>query len=134
MPLTRSSVSVTPDDVDIFSRFREIDRCAIFVAFCGRRFGDPVTEEDFPPKLRLLSPHDVFLEQLIDSVNESAFANSNSHPVVSMCERAIYNLIRDFVYLHSHGITTLSNASHSSKTYPLHARFLNICLQIFGGD
>jgi hypothetical protein len=82
--LTTLALPVDPDDINIFDRFREIDRSAIFLAFCGRRFGDPISTEMFPPKLRLLSPHDVFLEELIDSVNEAAFANASSHPLVSM--------------------------------------------------
>jgi hypothetical protein len=73
-----------PDNPDLFARFREIDRCAIFVAFCGRRFGDPISDDMFPPKLRLLSPHDIFLKELVESVNEAAFTNSKAVPLVSM--------------------------------------------------
>jgi hypothetical protein len=82
--LTLSASSEDPENVDIFDRFREIDRCAIFLAFCGRRFGDPISDDTFPPKLRLLSPHDVFLQELFDSVNEAAFTNSKAVPLVSM--------------------------------------------------
>jgi hypothetical protein len=73
-----------PENANIFDRFREIDRCAIFLAFCGRRFGNPISEDMFPPKLRLLSPHDVFLQELFDSVNEAAFSNPKAVPLVSM--------------------------------------------------
>ena len=82
--LTLATSSEDPDNADIFDRFREIDRCAIFIAFCGRRFGDPISDDTFPPKLRLLSPHDVFLQELFDSVNEAAFTNSKAVPLVSM--------------------------------------------------
>jgi hypothetical protein len=74
------------ENPDLFARLREIDRCAIFIAFCGRRFGDPFSEDMFPPKLRLLSPHDLFLQELVESVNEAAFSNTKAVPLVSMCE------------------------------------------------
>ncbi len=82
------------ENSDIFARFREIDRCAIFLAFCGRRFGENIADDMPPPKLRLLSPHDEFLEELIDSANEAALSNSKAAPLISMFDdRLIHPLM-----------------------------------------
>ena len=84
MPCYLTIAPANVENSDIFARFREIDRCAIFLAFCGRRFGENISDDLPPPKLRLLSPHDEFLEELIDSANEAAISNSKAAPLVSM--------------------------------------------------
>lgn len=83
------------ENSDIFARFREIDRCAIFLAFCGRRFGENIYDDMPPPKLRLLSPHDEFLEELIESANEAAISNSKAVPLVSMFDTTTPSLHLD---------------------------------------